>query len=175
MELSGKLGSFILGKVGDRAAAEDIRQDVFLRLQKRLLRSGSVEDMEAWLYRSARNAVIDHFRKRKQTVEIPETLAAEFDEKPHEAEGLRAAFRRMIASLPEPYRDAVVLADIQGLKQREVAERLGISLSGAKSRVQRGREQLRTMLHECCTFEFDRRRRVIDCAPRSAGGCEECG
>jgi RNA polymerase sigma-70 factor (ECF subfamily) len=80
----------------------------------------------------------------------------------------------MIYSLPEPYRDAVVLTELEGLTQRELANRLGISLSGAKSRVQRGRAQLKQMLDECCTFEFDRRGKVIDCTPRAKTGCDEC-
>jgi RNA polymerase sigma-70 factor (ECF subfamily) len=80
----------------------------------------------------------------------------------------------MVYSLPEPYGEAIRLTEFDGLTQKELAERLGISLSGAKSRVQRGREQLRKMLHECCTFEFDRRGKVIDCAPRGDGGCKEC-
>jgi RNA polymerase sigma-70 factor, ECF subfamily len=80
----------------------------------------------------------------------------------------------MIFNLPEPYREALVLTEFDGLTQQELADRLNISLSGAKSRVQRGRRQLKQMLEECCTFEFDRRGKVIDCAPRAKGGCEEC-
>ena len=106
---------------------------------------------------------------------MPETLPAELPEDDAEMEGFKAAFRRMIYSLPEPYRDALVLTEFEGLTQKELAERLGISLSGAKSRVQRGREQLKVMLHEWCAFEFDRRGRVIECQPRASGGCQECG
>jgi RNA polymerase sigma-70 factor, ECF subfamily len=68
----------------------------------------------------------------------------------------------------------VVLTEFDGLTQQQLADRLGISLSGAKSRVQRGREQLKQMLHECCTFEFDRRGKVIDCTPRRKAACKEC-
>jgi RNA polymerase sigma-70 factor (ECF subfamily) len=81
----------------------------------------------------------------------------------------------MIYSLPEPYRDALVLTEFEGLTQKELAERLGISLSGAKSRVQRGREKLKEMLFDCCRFEFDRRGRMIECQPRAKGSCQECG
>ena len=80
----------------------------------------------------------------------------------------------MIDALPEPYREAIILTELEGLTQKELGERLGISLSGAKSRVQRGREQLKQALVDCCKFEFDRRGRVIDCEPRSPGSCEEC-
>jgi RNA polymerase sigma-70 factor (ECF subfamily) len=89
-------------------------------------------------------------------------------------EELKAAFRRMIYSLPEPYRDALVLTEFEGLTQKEMAERLGISISGAKSRVQRGREPLKQMLLERCEFEFDRLGRIIDCRPRTKDACQEC-
>lgn len=74
----------------------------------------------------------------------------------------------------DPYREAIVLTELEGLTQKELAERLGISVSGAKSRVQRGREQLMEALLDCCKFEFDRRGRVIDCSPRNREGCPEC-
>ena len=73
----------------------------------------------------------------------------------------------MISTLPEPYREALVLTEFEGLTQKQMAARLGTSLSGAKSRVQRGREQLKQMLLERCEFEFDRLGRIIDCKPRT--------
>jgi len=126
------------------------------------------------LRRNTHNAIIDHYRTRKETVEVPDTLPAEPDANDGEIEELKASFRRMIYSLPEPYREAVLLTELDGLTQQALADRLGISLSGAKSRVQRGRSQLKQMLDECCTFEFDRRGKVIDCTPRAKAGCKEC-
>lgn len=174
-EFAAKLGRFIRARVADPATAEDLLQDVFVKIQKRL---GQLEDpakLEGWIYLIARNAIIDHYRTRRETVEVPDTLPAEPDEHNDEVEELKAAFRRMIYSLPEPYREAVVLTELNGLTQPALAARLGISLSGAKSRVQRGRAQLRRMLDECCTFEFDRRGKVIDCEPRKQAACTECG
>jgi RNA polymerase sigma-70 factor (ECF subfamily) len=79
----------------------------------------------------------------------------------------------MVERLPQPYREAVELAEFEGLTQRALADRLGISLSGAKSRVQRAREQLRTMLLDCCRIETDARGGVVDCqrTERSDGYC----
>ena len=88
------------------------------------------------------------------------------DLRSEEVEGLKQAFRRMVEELPEPYREAVRLADLEGVPQTELAERLGISVSGTKSRVQRGRQMLRKELEECCRFEFDRRGKVIDFTPK---------
>jgi RNA polymerase sigma-70 factor (ECF subfamily) len=173
-EFAAKLGQFIRARVADPATAEDILQDVFVKIQAKL---GKLEDpakLQSWLHQIARNAIIDHYRRRKETTEVPESLPAEAPADDAEMEGLKAAFRRMIYSLPDQYRDALVLTEFDGLTQKELAERLGISVSGVKSRVQRGRAKLKEMLHECCTFEFDRRGHVIECEPRESAGCDEC-
>ncbi len=173
-EFAGKLGQFIGVRVTDHAAAEDILQDLFVKIQGRLNKLQDPAKLQGWLYQIARNAIMDYYRARKETTEVPDSLPAETSADDAEMEGLKAAFRRMIYSLPEPYRDALVLTEFEGLTQKELAERLGISLSGAKSRVQRGREQLKQMLLDCCRFEFDRRGRVIDCEPRQKDSCQEC-
>ena len=91
--------------------------------------------------------------------------------------------RGAVAGLPEPYREALLLTEYEGLTQQQLAERVGISLSGAKSRVQRGREKLKQILLDCCHVELDRRGGIIDyqgqcdccanghCGPDCAPGC----
>ena len=173
-DFAEKLGQFIRSRVSDPATAEDILQDVFLKIQQKLGQLHDPAKLQRWIYLIARNAIIDHYRTRKQTEEIPETLVDEEEAESDELNGLKASFHRMIRSLPEPYREAVVLTELEGLTQKELAERLGISLSGAKSRVQRGRQQLKEMLLNCCRFEFDRRGGVVDCEPHVKAGCKEC-
>ena len=174
-EFADKLGRFIRARVSDPATAEDILQDVFVKIQGRLDTLDDKAKIQSWLYRITRNAIIDHYRTRKETTDVPESLPAELPEKDPELEGLKAAFRRMLFSLPEPYREALVLTEFEGLTQKELAARLGLSLTGAKSRVQRGRVRLKEMLFDCCRFEFDRRGGVIDCQPRAKECCQECG
>ena len=173
-ESSAKLGQFIAARVADPATAEDILQDVFVKLQSHLDEFHDPAKVQGWLFLVARNAIIDYYRTRKKTMEMPESLPAEPPESDLEIEELKAAFRRIIYSLPEPYRDALMLTEFEGLSQKELAERLGISLSGAKSRVQRGREQLKQRLLERCEFEFDRLGWIIDCKPRTKDACQEC-
>ena len=173
-EFAVKLGQFIRARVTDLAAAEDILQDVFVKIQGRLDKLEDPAKLQSWLYLITRNAVIDHYRTRKETIEVPDSLPAEPPQNDTGMEELKAAFRRMIYSLPEPYRDALVLTEFEGLTQKELAERLGISLSGAKSRVQRARRRLKDEFVTCCELEFDRRGRVIDCQPRSKNKCSEC-
>jgi RNA polymerase sigma-70 factor (ECF subfamily) len=166
-EFSRELRGFILRRVSDPADADDILQDVFVKLHTRIDTLRDEDRVAPWLYRIARNTLIDYYRDRRPTVPVPEMLAVEdepteSDAASHIASGLTS----MVECLPDRYRQAVVLSELQGVPQQQVAERLGLSLSGAKSRVQRGRGLLRDALLDCCHFEFDRRGRVIDYTPR---------
>lgn len=158
-----RLHRFIRSRVEDDAAAEDILQDVFLRIHGRMDTLSDSSRLESWIFQIAHNAIIDHYRRRRELNEIPETLPAENDLiEPDAADVLASSLREMVEELPEPYRQALILTEYEGLKQAELAERLGISLSGAKSRVQRARQRIKDELLACCHFEFDRYGRVID-------------
>ena len=81
----------------------------------------------------------------------------------------------MIGQLPEKYQQALRLAEIEGLPPWAIADRLGLSLSGAKSRIQRGRALLKRELEACCRFEFDRRGNLMDVIPKPGRcGCDRC-
>src|SRR5688572_3263698 len=105
--LSDKLRRFIRARVEDEGTADDILQDTFLRLHQRLADEVEPESISGWLHLVARRAIVDHYRARKPTSEIPETLAAEAATSADE-DALCGAFRRMVDLLPEPYREAVV-------------------------------------------------------------------
>jgi RNA polymerase sigma-70 factor (ECF subfamily) len=158
-----RLQVFICGRVSDEAEAEDILQEVFLRIHQHLCCLPDSSKMDSWVYQIARNLIVDYYRRRKELAEIPENIPAEADvpEDDLEAE-LALSLKEMIAELPDSYRQALILTEYQGLSQKELAEKLGISLSGAKSRVQRAREKLRDMFLACCHFEMDRRGRIMD-------------
>jgi RNA polymerase sigma-70 factor (ECF subfamily) len=79
----------------------------------------------------------------------------------------------LLGALPTPYRQALALAEVEGLSQREIAGLEGLSLSGAKSRVQRARRMLRAALLSCCRVELDRHGSVLDYVPLRAG-CDTC-
>lgn len=175
-QFATRLRYFIRGRVADDASAEDILQNVFVKVQQRLGTLRGEEKIEAWVCQIARNAIVDHYRTIRPADELPDYLPQPPDDAADEAEkaALLAAFRRMITQLPEPYRQAVQLTEMEGLTQQELATRLGISLSGAKSRVQRGRAMLKDMLLECCRFEFDRRGGIVGCERREKAECPEC-
>jgi RNA polymerase sigma-70 factor (ECF subfamily) len=173
-DFSERLGAFIRSRVRDAAAADDIRQEVFAKMQHRLGQLRDFSKVESWLHQIARNAIADHFRALRETVELPEDIKAQTPAD-NTRDGLQAALRRMVDALPAPYREAVTLAELDGLTQQAVAKRLGLSLSGAKSRIQRGRALLKGMLTECCRFAFDARGSAMACEPRKGIHCPECG
>jgi RNA polymerase sigma-70 factor (ECF subfamily) len=179
-----QLVRFVGRRVQDSAAAEDIVHDVLVRAYEKrgTLRSG--QKFEPWLYQIARNAVIDHYRARKPTEELPADLAAAEGERSDAARReLAECLNPLVDALPGPYRDAVRLSELHGLTQQETARRLGLSLSGAKSRVQRARRKLEEMLLACCRVELDGRGAIVDYEPRGAcahdepgaAGCGSCG
>jgi RNA polymerase sigma-70 factor (ECF subfamily) len=158
-----RLLAFIRKRVSDETDAEDILQEVFIRVHRSLCCSREWNKPEGWFYQVARNLIIDYYRSRKQWVEIPEDLPVETDFQEDDPEvRLALSLKETIDVLPGPYRQALILTEYQGLSQKELAERSGISLSGAKSRVQRARQKLRDLLLACCHFELDRRGRVIE-------------
>src|SRR6185369_17782080 len=162
-EFGAKLRQFVRARVADPATADDLVQDVFGKLQTHLDEFQDPAKLQGWLFLVARNAIIDYYRTRKQTLEVPLSLPAELPENETEMEELKGVFHRLVHSLPEPYREAVVLAEFEGLTGQELAKRLGISVSGAKSRVQRGRDQLKEMLLDYCHKEFSRTVGVQPC------------
>jgi RNA polymerase sigma-70 factor (ECF subfamily) len=78
------------------------------------------------------------------------------------AEELAPYLQEIVNSLPEKYSQAIILTDYQGKNQQEMADILGISISGAKSRVQRARQKIKDIMLACCHFEFDARGIVYD-------------
>jgi RNA polymerase sigma-70 factor (ECF subfamily) len=159
------LQQFIQRRIPDEATAEDVLQDVFLKIHQRIETLKEVRKLESWIYQITRNAIIDYYRSSRPTTTLE---AVELLDLPEElpdddvVSELLPCVRAMVRSLPALDRQALVLTEYQGLTQKELSERLGLSLSGAKSRVQRAREKLKQQLLECCHFELDRRGHIIN-------------
>ena len=158
-----RLLAFIRGRISDESQAEDILQDVFIRVHHHLCCLPPQEKVESWIYQIARNLIIDFYRKRRDVLELSSDIPVEMELPEFDAEAsLAGSLKEMLDELPEPYREALILTEYQGLTQVDLATKLGISVSGAKSRVQRARGKLRDMLLACCHIELDRRGRIMD-------------
>lgn len=161
------LRRFILKRISDRGAAEDVLQEVYLRIHSRIATLRDRRKLHGWIYQIAHNAITDYYRSSKATTELPEALSPpEAPDDNDAARELAPSVRAMIDTLPDKYRQALILTEYQGLTQEQMARQLGLSVSGAKSRVQRAREKLKDMLLACCHFQLDRRGNILTYQPR---------
>jgi RNA polymerase sigma-70 factor (ECF subfamily) len=174
-ELEQRLRPFVARRVPS-PDVDDVLQDVFVRLHRALPQLREEERFGAWMYRVARSAIAENLRQRARhplTKEEPRELSEPITED-DSSEGecaLAGYLVPLIARLPSPYREALTLTELEGMTQHAAAEMLGISLSGMKSRVQRGREKLRELIDECCEIDLDVRGHVLDCEPRDSSTC----
>jgi RNA polymerase sigma-70 factor (ECF subfamily) len=158
---------------------DDVLQDVFVRVQRGLATLRDEERFTSWLFQIARNSVADHQRTRARhplpaTTPDDDQAAAADDDDREAARSLSACVSLFVAQLRSPYREAVTLVELEGLTAREAAEMVGISVSGMKSRVQRGREQLRELFDQCCEIALDARGKVTDYTRRTKPCTNAC-
>ena len=187
-EFSDRLRAFIGRRVDSAADADDILQDVFLRIHRHASSLERQERLVSWLFQVTRNAITDFYRapvRRRESpagappdLELAAVHAGRWIEDDDEASGqvgqeLAHCLRPMLSRLPPHYREAVTLIDLEGLSQQDAAIRAGLSLSGMKSRVQRGRRALEQVLLDCCRIETDSAGRIMDYHLRDAG-CTSC-
>lgn len=147
--------------------AADVLQEILLRLHTGAGALRHDERAESWVYGIARRTIADFYRRRgrlpleRAEVDeapdpegvLPENLACYGGEHAVHEEVL-SWLRPMAEDLPEAYRRALLMADFEGYSQQAVAEALGLTLSGAKSRIQRARALLGDTLRACCEVDF---------------------
>lgn len=176
-ELDARLRAYVGRRVAAAADVDDVVQEVFVRIQGGIAELRDEERLGPWVYRVAANTIADLHRRRsrRQKREVVADVQADVaDDEPPPSEGapdLVDCVALFVAQLPSPYREAITLTELQGMTQSDAAELLGISPSGMKSRVQRGRAKLRAMFEACCEVSLDCRNKVIGCDPRSKVGC----
>lgn len=180
LDFHEKLLSFVRSRIPSEDDAGDIVHDVFTRIHTRSADLAEVENLTGWIYRVTRNAIIDHHRSRAAASRATETLARQPEEpleepaQPDPTEALARCLAPFIEQLPDEFRTAVTSTALNGLSQKEAAAEAGISVSGMKSRVQRGRAKLGCLLRQCCQIELDGRRGIIDFEARNPAGHDPC-
>lgn len=154
---------FILARVNDPAMAEDIIQDVFIKVYESLNTLKDQRKILSWMYQITRNVIVDYYRRQRSTEDIDKDVLVE---EPNFEEDIKKELAQcllpMINQLPYNYQQAIKMAEFDGLPQQKIAQEQGLSLSGAKSRIQRGRKLLKKLLLECCRIEFDHQGRVFN-------------
>ncbi|HOU85487.1 MAG TPA: RNA polymerase sigma factor SigZ [Spirochaetota bacterium] len=169
---SSYLLRFILKNISDVHAAEDILQNVFIKIHSKIDTLKDEAKIKSWIFSITRNAITDYIRSTGCACEVSTYSPEEF-EKPDKAQNfentpaheMADGLREIILSLPEKYSQALILTELEGMSQKELAEKLSISVSGAKSRVQRAKLLLKENLMKCCHFEFDKHGTITDIYP----------
>jgi RNA polymerase sigma-70 factor (ECF subfamily) len=165
-QFNTELKRFICQKIGHEDHCQDILQELYLKIYINQGKIEKAQNIRAYIFQMAHNALTDHHRRaaRKHSISAdadPDQEPAA--EEPVQEYGLTGCLRSMIASLPDIYSQALTLTELDGLTQKQFAEKTGISLSGAKSRVQRAREKLKEEILKCCRYEFDKYGNIISC------------
>ena len=170
-DIEARLRSYVARRVASASEVDDIVQEILVRVHKGLATLRDEGSFGGWVYRIAARAIADAARAQAREPAAPGAEIADVAEgSPEEAADLQLELGEcvalFVARLPSPYREAITLTELQGLRQKDAAQMLGTSLSGMKSRVQRGREKIREMFQECCELSLDCRGRVVDCTAR---------
>jgi len=170
--LRDRIRVYFVRRVSSRERAEDLLQETLLRIVKQTKPIGTIGNIEAWAIRIARNVLVDDLRRRK---EVPADVSNVAEIESESSENLNSEVGQWLIGyleeLPNDLAEAVRLADLEGVSQKEAAEKIGISYSGFKSRVQRGRAMIKDLIQKCCRLELDTRGNVVDYTSRD---CEKC-
>ncbi len=154
-DFSESLNRYIYSYVKDTSIADDLLQETFIKIHLNLDKIKNVKSLKSWIYRIAHNIVMDYFKKQSKIkddfiIENYSEVEEENTEHSH-----KDCLKPLINNLLDIYKEALMLSEINGLKQNEVAKKLNISLSGAKSRIQRGRKLLKNGFIDCCNFKLN--------------------
>jgi RNA polymerase sigma-70 factor, ECF subfamily len=166
-----ELKAFIINKTRNSADADDILQEVFLKIIRNIDKVNRAENLRQYLYGIVRNTINDYFRNGKPFADDKE-IEEKFTEE--EAQSLNATIadcciKPFINMLPDNYREALLITEFQDISQKELAEKLNISYSGAKSRVQRGKEKLKELILNCCAYQSDKYGNLINPENKDCG------
>ena len=157
---------FLLHRTGHAGDADDLLQELFLRALLQDKNFCRLVNPRAWLFHVARNLLIDRLRLSKAQVPLPEDLAAAAEPELHPVDTLSQCIPRVLSELAPVDREAILLCDLQGMTHPAYARRLGISLSAAKSRVQRARKRMQAQMVNACQVSFDESGEVCCFVPR---------
>ncbi len=175
-EVEKHLRPFVARRVDDPADVGDVLQEIYLRVQTGLPELRDGDRFGPWVYRVARNALADHGRSRARhhpagadEVRAEDAEAAVLNDEADAERELATYMASFVAALPSPYREALVLTELQEVNHKDAAQMLGVSLPAMKARVRRGRQHIQKMLQACCDIALDARGRVLSYDRRPDG------
>jgi RNA polymerase sigma-70 factor, ECF subfamily len=162
---AGELRGWAGHRLGNAEDAEDLLQDLFLKALRQGDRFCAVHNPRAWLFEVARNTLADRLRMARHSVELPDDLASP-QVQTETVDSLSACLPRVLSELSADDRDAITCCDLQGMAQAAYAQARGLSLSAAKSRLQRARLRMKQQMTLACQVQLDAAGHVLDFMPR---------
>lgn len=173
---------FIKSKVNNHHDAEDILQNVFIKISSGIDDLSQKEKLHSWIYAIARNSIIDYYRasSNKKDVLIGDDISESFtlEEYNDTTKGLDCCLMNLMNQLPEEYKNLIIDVELNGVKQKELAQKYNLAYPSIRSRVQRGREKFKQLLLNCCNIESDNRGNILNvvsrttCAKEQSGSCK---
>ena len=166
-----ELRGFIFNKIRNSADTDDILQEVFIKIIRNIDKVNQSENLRQYLYGIVRNSINDYFKTNKNTSLDTEKLVS-FSESEKQSLNetiAQCCIKPFINKLPDNYKQALLITEFQDVSQKELAEKLNISYSGVKSRVQRGKEKLKELILNCCSYQNDKYGNLIDTEDKNCG------
>lgn len=169
-----RLLGFITSQVNDKDNAEDILQNVFIKVLKNLHQLTDNHKLQPWLYQICRHAIIDFYRSQKNsTLPLEQNIldALISEDKNHEYhQQFNQCMSILLDDLPDNISTLLKDSDLEEMKQKDLAKKYNLSLSATKSRILRGRALLKKKLSDCCEFEFSASGPLAHCKKQC--GCQ---
>ncbi len=170
---------FIKSKVNNHHDAEDILQNVFIKISTGINDLSRKEKLQSWIYTIARNSIIDYYRvsSNKKDIGLEADISDKLplDEYNDTTKGLDCCLMDFMHQLPEEYKDIIIDVEINGIKQKDLAQKYNLAYPSIRSRVQRGREKFKQLLLNCCSIESDNRGNILNVVSRTTCAKEESG
>lgn len=165
------LKRFVFSKIKDEQMTEDLLQEIFIKVHTKINQLTDKNKLKPWLFTIARNIVMDSFNERK----LLETLKEEdvYTEEESDAHSEQDCLPGIINHLPVKYRRPLYLADVKGLKQMKIAEKLKLPLPTIKSQIQRGRKLITQGYMECCDYKLNEKGKLVG-ERREKSDCKVC-
>ncbi len=172
-QFSSVLQRFVSSRVSNNDDAQDILQDIFIKISKSIHQLSDEEKLKSWIFTIARNAITDYYRKNANKKEIPLDDHQSYDTAEENdsdfTKGIDSCLSGFIQKLPHRYKEVIIDSEIKGISQKILAEKYDLAYPSLRSRIQRGRAKLKDMLVNCCSIELDRRGNIISASVKKPG------
>ncbi len=157
----GPLFLYVRKRVNNTLDAEDLTQEVFYKFSKSW--NTEVQNAKSWLYTIAKNTITDYYRTNKKAAQdLAKVIVEDAKEDKSAFEELSTCILPFVEKLPEEYRTIVKLSELEDVPQKKIAEQLDMNYVTVRSKVQRGRKKLKTLIADCCQITQCRQGGIID-------------